>query len=108
MKKYSQYFVGGLCALAVAFSAGTFMKVNAATVPAQPVDLTYAAEKALPAVVHIRYVQNSKVKTVDVQSDPFGDFFADPFGSLAIPVREMEEHRNDKCKRRSARLPGRG
>jgi len=35
MKKYSQYFVGGLCALAVAFSAGTFMKVNAATVPTQ-------------------------------------------------------------------------
>ena len=29
----------------------------------QPVDLTYAAEKALPAVVHIKYVQNSKVKT---------------------------------------------
>ncbi|QUB48038.1 Do family serine endopeptidase [Prevotella sp. oral taxon 475] len=85
MKKYSQYFVGGLCALAVAFSAGTFMKVNAATVPAQPVDLTYAAEKALPAVVHIRYVQNSKVKTVDVQSDPFGDFFADPFGFFGNP-----------------------
>ncbi len=59
------------------------MKVNAAGSPAaiagQPVDLTYAAEKALPAVVHIKYVQNSKIQTVDVQSDPFGDFF-DPFG----------------------------
>ena len=38
---------------------------------AQPVDLTYAAEKALPSVVHIKYVQNSKIQTVEVQSDPF-------------------------------------
>ena len=44
----------------------------------QPVDLTYAAEKALPAVVHIKFVQNSKTQTVTVD-DPFGDFF-DPFG----------------------------
>lgn len=61
------------------------MKVNAAAaspaMPAQPVDLTFAAEKALPAVVHIRYVQNSKVQTVEVQSDPFSDFFDDFFGS---------------------------
>ena len=85
MKKYSQYLIGGLCLLSVAFSAGSFMKVNAAaaspTMPAQPVDLTFAAEKALPAVVHIRYVQNSKVQTVEVQSDPFSDFFDDFFGS---------------------------
>lgn len=51
------------------------------TPAAQPVDLTYAAEKALPSVVHIKYVQNSKVQTVDVQSDPFSDFF-DPFGGF--------------------------
>ena len=85
MKKYSQYLIGGLCLLSVAFSAGSFMKVNAASaspaMPAQPVDLTFAAEKALPAVVHIRYVQNSKVQTVEVQSDPFSDFFDDFFGS---------------------------
>ena len=85
MKKYSQYLIGGLCLLSVAFSAGSFMKVNAAsaspTMPAQPVDLTFAAEKALPAVVHIRYVQNSKVETVEVESDPFSDFFGDFFGS---------------------------
>ena len=30
MKKYSQYVLGALCVLAVAFSAGSFMKVNAA------------------------------------------------------------------------------
>ena len=85
MKKYSQYLIGGLCLLSVAFSAGSFMKVNAASaspaMPAQPVDLTFAAEKALPAVVHIRYVQNSKVETVEVESDPFSDFFGDFFGS---------------------------
>ena len=85
MKKYSKYIIGGLCVLSVAFSASSFMKVNAASasaaVPAQPVDLTFAAEKALPAVVHIRYVQNSKVETVEVESDPFSDFFGDFFGS---------------------------
>ncbi len=85
MKKYSQYLIGGLCVLSIAFSAGSFMKVNAAAasaaMPAQPVDLTFAAEKALPAVVHIRYVQNSKVQTVEVESDPFSDFFDDFFGN---------------------------
>jgi len=51
---------------------------SASSMPGQPVDLTYAAEKAIPCVVHIKNTQNSKVTTVDVQ-DPFGDFF-DPFG----------------------------
>ena len=90
MKKYSQYVLGALCVLAVAFSAGSFMKVNAAAkavAPAQPVDLTYAAEKSLPAVVHIKNVQNSKVQTVDVESDPFSDFFSDPFGFFGNPGR---------------------
>ena len=56
-----------------------------------PVDLTYAAEKALPAVVHIKYVQNSKITTVEVE-DPFSDFFSDPLlfsdgaaGILVVP-----------------------
>ena len=84
MKKLSNYFVSAICIIAIAFSAGAFIKVNANTnnvnsMPGQPVDLTYAAEKALPAVVHIRYLQNSKIQTVEMQSDPFGDFF-DPFG----------------------------
>ncbi|MDO4160717.1 MAG: Do family serine endopeptidase [Prevotellaceae bacterium] len=84
MKKLSNYFVYAMCILAIAFSAGAFMKVYANNVPSQPVDLTYAAEKALPAVVHIKYLQNSKVQTVDVQSNPFGDFF-DPFGFFGNP-----------------------
>ncbi len=90
MKKVMNYVAALLCVTSLAFSAGAFMKVNASTTEAaaapagQPVDLTYAAEKALPAVVHIKYVQNSKTKTIDVQSDPFGGFF-DPFGFFGTP-----------------------
>ncbi len=84
MKNLGKYVVSALCVVSVAFSAGAFVKANAATnetnaAPGQPVDLTYAAEKALPAVVHIKYVQNAKTKTIEVQSDPFGDFFGNPF-----------------------------
>ena len=89
MKKVTNYVMALLCVGSLAFSAGAFMKVNAApsvtaAAPGQPVDLTYAAEKALPAVVHIKYVQNSKTTTVDVQDDPFGGFF-DPFGFFGNP-----------------------
>lgn len=89
MKKYSSYLIITLCVIAVAFSAGSFLKVNAAdspaVVPGQPVDLTYAAEKALPTVVHILSTSNSKVQTVEVESDPFSDFFSDPFGFFSNP-----------------------
>lgn len=90
MKKYSKYLVVAMSALAFAFSTGTLIKVNASpaassAVPAQPVDLTYAAEKALPSVVHILSTKNSKVQTVEVQSDPFSDFFSDPFGFFGNP-----------------------
>ena len=44
-------------------------------------DLTYAAEKALPTVVYIKSVINSKTQTVEY-SDPFEDFFSDPFGGF--------------------------
>ena len=94
MKKIANYLVPGLCLVAIVFSVAAFNKTCAATqstntvtqvasMPAgQPVDLTYAAEKALPSVVHIKYVQNSKIQTVKVQSDPFEDFFSDPFGGF--------------------------
>lgn len=89
MKKYQKFLIAAACIVAVAISAGSFMKANAAsdnlTVAGQPVDLTYAAEKALPAVVHIKYVQNSKTQTVRVQRDPFEDFFSDPFGFFGNP-----------------------
>ncbi len=79
-----------MSALSLAFSTGTMLKVNAtpattSAVPAQPVDLTYAAEKSLPSVVHILSTKNSKVQTVEVESDPFSDFFGDPFGFFGNP-----------------------
>ena len=109
MKKYSKYIIGGLCVLSVAFSASSFMKVNAASasaaVPAQPVDLTFAAEKALPAVVHIRFVQNSKVQTVEVQSDPISS--ATHSVSLAILDKATVENKSDKYKHPSVKQQAR-
>lgn len=100
MKKYSNYFVAALSVIALAFSTGTLIKVNAspaalAAVPAQPVDLTYAAEKSLPSVVHILSTKNSKV-----QSDPFSDFFSDPFGFFGNPNQG-----NGGKQKRSVRTP---
>ena len=104
MKKYSKYFVVAMSTLAFAFSTGTLIKVNATpaaavAVPAQPVDLTYAAEKSLPSVVHILSTKNSKVQTVEVESDPFSDFFSDPFGFFGNPQG------NGGKQRRSVRTP---
>lgn len=88
MKNYSKYLLSALCIIAVVFSAGAYMKVNAASEKApavgQPVDLTYASEKALPAVVYIKYVQNSKTQVIDVPNDPFSDIFG-PFGFFGNP-----------------------
>lgn len=100
MKKYSKYFVVAMSTLAFAFSTGTLIKVNATpAVPAQPVDLTYAAEKSLPSVVHILSTKNSKVQTVEVENDPFSDFFSDPFGFFGNPQG------NGGKQRRSVRTP---
>ena len=52
--------------------------------PAGLVDLTYAAEKAVPAVVHIKVRTNSQTRTVETQ-DPWDDFFSDPFGFFGNP-----------------------
>ncbi len=99
MKKILTYLVPGTSLAAMVMAVAAFSNSHAATQPtntqerlpmletvatptAQPVDLTYAAEKALPSVVHIKYVQNSKVQTVEVPSDPFEDFFNDPFGGF--------------------------
>lgn len=88
MKKVTKYLAIVISVMAVAFAAIAMVEVRAAQQPVavagQPVDLTYAAEKALPAVVHIRYVQNAKTRTVEVEQNPFGDFF-DPFGFFGNP-----------------------
>ena len=98
MKKIANFLTPALSVAAIVFSVAAFSTTCAAThansnaapetaavasMPsAQPVDLTYAADKALPSVVHIKYVQNSKIQTVEVQRDPFEDFFSDPFGGF--------------------------
>ena len=93
MKKIVNAATPAVCAVALTLSVVAFAKTNAATAPApivtsapaapagQPVDLTYAAEKALPSVVYIKSVQNSKVQTVEY-SDPFEEFFSNPFGGF--------------------------
>jgi Do/DeqQ family serine protease len=98
MKKIVKFLTPALSVAAIVFSVAAYSTMFAAThsntssapettsvasMPAaQPVDLSYAADKALPSVVHIKYVQNSKIQTVEVQSDPFEDFFNDPFGGF--------------------------
>ena len=92
MKKIVNVATPAVCVVALALSVVAFNKTNAATTPdpspavanvtaGQPVDLTFAAEKALPSVVYIKNTQNSKVQTVEY-SDPFEDFFSDPFGGF--------------------------
>ena len=93
MKKILNIAVPTSAVVAIVFSVAAFTQTNAATpeqspapvvtsMPAgQPVDLTYAAEKSLPSVVYIKNTQNSKVQTVEY-SDPFEDFFSDPFGGF--------------------------
>ena len=93
----SSYLSPTLAVVAIVFSVAAFNKTCAAThsadtasasapttlssaPAAQPVDLTYAADKALPTVVYIRNTQNSKTQTVEY-ADPFADFF-DPFGGF--------------------------
>lgn len=94
MKKIVNIAVPTSAIVAVVLSVAALTNTNAApsaeqnSLPAvaaapagQPVDLTYAAEKALPSVVYIKNTQNSKVETVEY-SDPFEDFFSDPFGGF--------------------------
>ena len=94
MKKIVNIAVPTSALVAVVFSVAAFTNTNAATpdqapattavasMPAgQPVDLTFAAEKSLPAVVYIKNTQNAKVQTVEY-NDPFEDFFSDPFGGF--------------------------
>ena len=87
MKKILNYLVPGTSLAAIVFAIAAFSNSHAATQPqssninslnmlesqatpaVQPVDLTAAADKALPSVVHIKYVQNSKIQTVEVQTE---------------------------------------
>lgn len=67
-------------ALAFALTLGTMPATLAtAAVPQNPVDLTYAAEKAVNSVVYIKVTTNGKTQTIKY-NDPFEDFFGDFFG----------------------------
>jgi len=86
MKKIVKNIMPAVYLMVIAFSAASCNQTQAApavaSAPAgQPVDLTYAAEKSLPSVVYIKSVINSKTQTVEY-SDPFEDFFSDPFGGF--------------------------
>lgn len=90
MKRTFNIIALALAVVAIAFSLAAFNSAEAtpsAPAPApivtsssaQPVDLTFAAERALPSVVYIKHVEKGKTVTVRQQSDPF-DFFFSPFG----------------------------
>ena len=89
MKKIVKNVMPAVYLMVIAFSAASCNKTQAAPAAAatatvaagQPVDLTYAAEKSLPSVVYIKSVTNAKTQTVEY-SDPFEDFFSDPFGGF--------------------------
>lgn len=89
MKKYSKIALATACVFSIALPLSLPTSALASNTPAaiagQPIDLTYAAEKALPTVVHILNTRNSKIQTVEVESDPFSDFFSDPFGFFNSP-----------------------
>ena len=109
-KTICNFAVAALCVTSLTFSVAAFTEAKAAKAPnapaavaGQPVDLTYAADKALPCVVHIKYLQNSKVQEVEVQSDPFGDFF-DPFGMFG----QRGQGQNQKRKVQTPKKEGAG
>ena len=97
MKTNKQSMKTAALAFALMISAGAQSAANNG-----PVDLTYAAEKAVPAVVHIKYVQNSKVRTVEME-DPFSDFFDfDPFGFFGNPGNGQKQQRKVQTPKREA------
>ena len=57
--------------------------------------------------MHIKYVQNSKTQTVDVQDDPFGDFF-DPFGFFGNPNQGNGGSRKQKIQTPKKEATGSG
>ncbi len=68
-----------LAALALGLALGVASPAAAVIPPAQPIDLTYAAEKATECVVYIKVTTNGKTQTIDYV-DPFEDFFGGFFG----------------------------
>lgn len=65
--------------LALTLTLGVCVPTAGAQTAAQPIDLTYAAEKAVNSVVYIKVTTNAKSQVVEYY-DPFEDFFGDFFG----------------------------
>ena len=74
-------FVGSFCVMGCIDSPCKAQSSVAA--PSGLVDLTYAAEKSVNAVVYIKVTTNSKTKTVEMQ-DPFSDFFFEFIGDCFV------------------------
>ena len=70
--------------------------VSFAAVPANPVDLTSAAENAVNSVVYIKVTTNSRTQTIEY-SDPFEDFFGDFFGRGNGGSRQRRQMETPKC-----------
>ncbi len=68
-----------LRAAAFALCMATAAPLAAETNVAQPIDLTYAAEKSVNSVVYIKVTIHSKTQMVQYH-DPFEDFFSEFFG----------------------------
>ena len=100
MKISKNFLSMAAVALSLTLLPSGYDMANASELPPGQVDLTYAAEKALPAVVHIKYVQNSKIRTVEVE-DPFSDFF-DPFGFFGNPGGEKRKQQVQTPKREAS------
>lgn len=78
---------------AVAVKATSASEIPAASTPpsaGQPVDLTYAAEKATNSVVYIKVSASSKQPSVQY-FDPFEDFFGDFFGRGQGQRRQQQQ-----------------
>ena len=107
MKKVLNYLTPVLCVIALAFSVAAFSKacsdkvqltsdnnnnIVAPSTPAgQPIDLTFAAEKSLPSVVHIKYVQNSRIQTVEVGLLLKHPLLLTDFGGLTRPETQERQ-----------------
>ena len=80
MNKTSLISLALALGLGIASPAGGATPTPVASTPAgEHVDLTYAAERAVNAVVYIKVTTNSRMQTVEY-NDPFEDFFGDFFG----------------------------
>lgn len=72
-------FVLSAMALVLALTVSPCETQAATAVPQNPIDLTYAAERAVNSVVYIKVTINGKTQTIQYR-DPFEDFFGDFFG----------------------------